>query len=238
MNLLQLVKFLARETGSYSPNDITTIEVVEDEHVQDLVHWVIDSNWEIENLTDLWRFRMREGSIEMEPDRNDYPMAEFLGDQYFKKVVPYTHPWHQSHIQAEDSRQHKIKFIPYRTWAGWYDTKIQTTTPARPTHFTVLPNEQVRFCPTPDKAYTLHFNYIRRALRMTEVDICEPAMPIDLRNVIIYWAIDRYATFDEAELRRRTNKEKLDEALMMLRNDQMPPLHFAAPQMRGNYGGY
>lgn len=236
MTLLELVKQLARETGTVSPSTITTIEGATDEHVQDLIYWIITANWEIEGLREDFRFRIREGVITMEPGRNDYPMAIFLGDEYFKKVVPYKHPYHQSHIQIDNKRQGKIEYVPHPTFTGWFDQRIENTSPSKPTHFAVLPNEEVRFFPTPDKPYELHFNYTRRRLQMTELDICEPAMPLDLRRVIIYWALRHYAFYDEAESRMRTVYEQLDRALLELYNDQLPQIYVDAPQFRGNYG--
>lgn len=237
--LLDLVKKLARESGTVSPSQITTIEgTISDDHVADLLDWIIDANFEIEKLSDDWRFRMREGTVEIEADRTDYPLAAYLGDDYFKKVVPYKHPWHRSHIHVGEKRQ-PIHFVPYRQWMGDYDRRLVTTSKDKPVAFTVLPNEEIRIYPMPDQAYTLNFNYIRRPLRLDAKDVCEPAMPQEHRLVIIYWALRHYAFYDEASQRMQTVQIELEQALMDLRNDQMPPLQVSTPKFRGGYGrGY
>jgi len=241
VTLLELVKKLARETGTVSPSQITTVESVTDDHVSDLIDWIVDANFEIEKMHEDWRFRMREGSIEVESGVTDYPLAQYLGDDQFKKVVPYLHPWHYSHIHVEgdpNTSRIPIYFLPYRQWAGYYDERLATTTEGRPKKYTVLPNEQIRVYPIPDKAYKLNFNYIRRPLKMEVKDACEPAMPADLQNVIFYWALRHYAFYDESVQRMQTVQFELDQSLMDLRNDQLPPIHINEPKFRGGYGGY
>lgn len=238
MNFLDLVRKLARETGTVSPSQIQTIEgAITDQNVADLADWIIDANYEIEKLHDDWRFRMREGTVEIEAGTTDYPLGQYLGDEFFKKVVPYRHPWYHSHIQVGEKLE-PVHFVPYREWAGDYDQRLTTTRTGKPQAFTVLPNEQIRIYPTPDKSYTLAFNYIRRPLRLELKDACEPAMPAEMRNVIIYWALRHYAFYDEATHRIQTVQIELDQSLMDLRNDQLPGQRWSRPTFRGGYSSW
>ena len=236
MNLLELVKELAGETSTVSPSQITTVETITDEHVEDLTRWIVRSNEDIERLHEDWRFRMREGVVELVEETTDYDLKTYLGDDYFKKIVPFKHPWHYSHVHVGSNRS-SVQYVPYRQWAGRYDRRLEFTTASKPLYFTVLPTEQIRVYPKPDKAYELKFNYIRRPLVMERLDACEPAMPAEFQRLVILWALRQYAFHDEADKRIQTVTFQIDQHLMDMRNDQLPGIHVDEPTGRGSYGG-
>ena len=238
MTYLELVKELAAEAGTVSASQITTIESISEDHVEDLARWIAKSNMEIERLREDWRFRQREGEIEIEAGETDFSLPDRIPDEFFHKINFYTHPYRRNHIQIDD-RDNRVDFVPYRQWTGDYDRRLENAENGRPHKFTVLPDERIRVYPRPDETHKLLFNYIRRPLTLERKDECEPQMPALFQNVIIYWALQKHVFFDENARRMQTVQFQLDQALMDLRNDQLPKAWWDAPTFRGGYGyGY
>lgn len=217
--MLELTKRLARATGVINPAEITTIEGQSDETILELVQHLIDANLEIERQRDDWFFRIKEGEIETEEGVGRYDVKLVLSD--YKKIYPYKHPESARYILV-DGKEAGIRFVPFARWAGRYDKLIANSTTGQPNAFTELPNGQLEFYPTPSRAYVINFNYVRQPLTLDIKDVCEPAIPSDLHSVVLYHAIRNYAMQDEATQRIQTVQVQLDQAMMDLRNDQLP----------------
>jgi len=224
--LLELVKDLAAMSGAVEPDNITTVVGVTDSVVRDHIRWIRVSNLEIERQRDDWRFRIKEGELELEKGVGRYDISLVFPD--FKKILPYKHPQIAQHILM-DGRQQRIFHIPYPRWVAQYGRRIASTTPGQPRAFTVLPDGQIELFPTPSKANIVNFDYLRKPQMMDLKDGCEPAMPDDVDNVILYHALRHYAFFDEASQRITTVQFQLDEAMNALYRDQLPAARAVSP---------
>lgn len=224
--LLELVKDLADMSGLEESANITTVEGVTQQEIKDLIRWVRTSNREIERMHDDWFFRIKEAEIELEQDVARYDITQFYDD--FQKVLPYSHPLYAANVLVgEDLTQ--VKFVPYPRWAGRFEALLEKTLAGQPRYFTRRPSGEIEVFPKPSKAYRLKFNYLRKPQMMTVSDKCEPAMPDQHTDVILYHALRKYTFFDEAQLRMQTVQLELDQAMLDLVNDQRPEARFINP---------
>lgn len=224
MNYLELVKELAAETGTVSPSQIEDVADASDDHVNDLVRWIDRANHEIELQRDDWKFRIKEGEVELCKDEPVQRVKPQIKD--FKDVLPYRHPWRIRYATIERD-VFPVRFIPWIRWTGEYDVRVARTRPGRPTVFTVDNQARIRTYPVPHKDTMLKFNYISEAQVMNRVNECTPRMPDRHHRVIVWYAYMQYAGSDEASLKYQTGNRTLRQLMMNLRNEQLPEVRVA-----------
>ena len=227
MNFLELVQTLAAEAGTVSPADITDVAdyasgTGPDEHVADLVRWIRQSDREIQIERDDWRFRLKEGQLELDPGDGDYDVRLRIKDYY--KVLPYSHC---RRIIRVNEDIFPLTFVTYPKWAGNFDVRRLRTRPGRPTHFTVGPDNRLKVYPVPSRTVHLTFDYVRTPCMMTFVNECEPLIPPPFRMIIVYRALMKHAMHDEAQMQAQRAQIEYRRMLMSLRNDQLLEMRFS-----------
>lgn len=218
MNLLELVQDLAAETGTVSPSEISDVKSPENDHVADLVRWIIRSNHEIELERDDWRWRIKEGELEITAEEDVTEVGYQITD--FHKIIPYRQPWRMGYVTV-DREYFPVRYVRWPVWTGDYDVRVARTQPSRPIAWTMDPQEHVRTYPVPNHDITLRFNYSSEAQVMKQVNDCEPRMPERFHRVIVYHAMIWYAMHDEAQFQFQSADRRYRRMRMKLNNDQL-----------------
>lgn len=87
-------------------------------------------------------------------------------------------------------------WVPWNRYRATYDMTTQTSDD-RPLVVTRRPNGDLRFYPTPDAVYSLEFEYMKTA-QVLAVNTDVPEMPSEFHQLIVYEALKRYGTAEDA----------------------------------------
>lgn len=119
------------------------------------------------------------------------------------------------------SDEGELIFIPYDAWRERYDRGSQTE--GRPVHYTIAPDQTLRFGPTPDQIYTVSGEYLK-APQTLAANGDEPDMPDQYHSIIINRAIILASEHDESVNGLAAAIRGYDEALMLMRNRLLPDI--------------
>lgn len=124
--------------------------------------------------------------------------------------------------------EQKLEFMPYKVFRDLYERGQRPT--GRPIVFTVNPSGSIVFDATPDKAYRLRADY-RRSTQILSADADTPRAPAEHHQVIVWYALSRYAGFEEAGSQYAIAKTNFDDAYLALVNDRRctPRMRFGEP---------
>lgn len=115
-------------------------------------------------------------------------------------------------------------------WQSWYDTyEFGVQTPSRPMVFAVDPQTRaLALGSVPDDIYTVRGWYYQQAVVLRE-DADVPAIPDELRPVIAYRALLKYANFDAAPEVKQSAREEYTALMRALERDWLPTVNLPEP---------
>jgi hypothetical protein len=225
LQLCQQVQGLLRAasgTLATTPTTTTGQTGVEGE----IVRWVDYAYRDIQNDQEEWRFRVKRGSFNTVANTRVYTIS--VSDADFDKLLPSTAqsrvPYILGYLTATGtSDEQRIWYVPYEQWQhGVFDSG---TRPAgRPVRFTIEPDGQMAFDPTPDAVYTIVFDY-RRTLHELTTDshatTGTPIFPAKYHDAIVFRAMHYYAMTRETPLAQLWAREYA-RIMNRLYIDQLP----------------
>lgn len=232
MNRLQIcqrVATLARMLeGRLGVAPVTTVGTTGPEY--EIVQWVDMAYQDIQNDQEEWRFRIKRGSFNTVASTRVYTIT--VTDTDFDKLLPSMAQSDTRFILGYKTadgaaNQHRIWYFPYETFQqGILD---QGTRPeAQPVRYTIEPDGQMAFDPTPDDIYTIQFDY-RRTLHTLTTDsdatTGTPIIPAKYHNAIVwralmYHALTRENSSENYGKWEREYKREMNE----MRFDQLPEM--------------
>jgi len=89
--------------------------------------------------------------------------------------------------------------LEYVSWADW-SVGVQghgAVNSGKPTQFTIMPNNTIRFNATPDVSYTVTFDYYQVPVELAANNDV-PALPAQFHDMILYQALIYYAAHEDA----------------------------------------
>lgn len=119
-----------------------------------------------------------------------------------------------------------LVFLPWSYFRSVY--KIGTQNNGLPTHFTIDPQNNLLLGPKPDGVYVVSGEY-QMSAQVLAADADTPEMPSDYHQLIVYYAMRKFASNSVApEVMSRAVAEG-NRLLRQLELDQLPPMPIAAP---------
>ncbi len=228
MTFLELVQDLARETGTMENADpingeISTLQDPDNDYLIDLIRWTRKA-WVAIQLESDWDYLIKQGEVTTTADQDYVDVASQVSD--FRLLLPYIAPYGRRWISIDD--REPVWVVRYPRWAGW--NAVRQSRNARPRNCTILPDGQsehrMKLWPTPNKVYTITFDYIRTPQELS-ADDDEPAMPARFHDAIVYRAMVKYAGYDEASPQYQRAKTELAGLMIQMRLEHLPQMRVA-----------
>ena len=235
MNFLQLcqrVQLLGRfEKGLVGTTPTTTLS--QSGSLLEIVTWVDQAYQDIQSKHRHWRFLTTAGSFNTVDGTRAYVPETQIST--FERLIPYMaqesmRPFIMGYLTATgESDAQPIYFVPWSEFAGGVLDR-GTRPEGRPSRFTIQPDGDWEFDPTPDAIYTLTFYFKRTLHKLSTVvapavdaDDNEPLIPEAFHMAIVCGAL-RYYTITRDAPDSLTIKYEREYAREMrrLENDQLP----------------
>lgn len=218
MNFLELVNKLRVESGA-SGDDITVLSGNLPRETARLKQWTADAWKEIQLLHERhWRFLYKEstgftvpvGASVLNPTEYAAEDVAEWGLRSFRIAPPLS--------ARKDSVP--LQFVDYYDFRD-NDGRDPMIT-GKPLVFTVHPNtEAIHIAPAADAEYVLFYDYRKQPQSLIDAsDI--PIMPGRFHDLIVYYALEKYALFESAQealVKAQQGKRRL---LPELQTDQLP----------------
>jgi hypothetical protein len=193
---LQLCQKVQRlwKAATGAPGTTPTTVVAQTGVEGEIVAFVNYAYEDIQNEQQEWRFRVKRGSFNTVAGTRAYTIT--VADTDFEALLPSMAQscdrYILSYLAATGvSDEQPVWYVPYESWQqGILDRG--TRPQARPSWFTIEPDAQMAFDPTPDAIYTIAFDY-RRSLHTMTTDshatTGTPILPAAHHNAIVWGAL-------------------------------------------------
>lgn len=214
MNWLESARKLRQETGTAGTGPVTTVGQTGE--YKRLVDWINVAYAEIQNKWMDWRFLWAESTVSLVGSTRDYTLNS-------ECVMP-----NEDSFFIGDEKLHYVHFDDYRRNRPVYDDMGTGT----PEFFTILPNEKVRFFPTPAAVGTVNYEYQRGGLQLAE-DASTPLIPARYHMAIIYKAKMYWAEFEDAPNEYKLAEINFNRWMLALEANQLPSREFAHGRVEG-----
>jgi hypothetical protein len=184
MNYSTLCDTLIKEAG-LSDGGITSV-LGQTGIKQKVVRWVSSAWVEIQNKRD-WNFLWKEGSFDTVVGKQSYhPVQDLALDPPLRRWHPYT----IIHSTSGGSNY----YLKYVKWDNFDNT---LSSEGRPTHFTIKPDNTLRFDRVPTEEDVVSFEYTREPeVLSASTDV--PSLPTHHHDVILYQAMVYLAAEQDA----------------------------------------
>ena len=236
---LNLVKRLARWSGTVLPSEVTSTTTPDTDHIADLVAFV-DQAWiDIQTSQNRWawmRHRLDDDSVPLVALTRTLTMAAIAATA--RAVVPFLSrggdPLRYVMLKHPTSLAiHKVAYVPLEDFRGYRDRGTRPT--QKPTRYTVRANGDLEFDPTPDVAYTINCDWTHIPSELI-ADGTTPDMPAHFHQLIVWWAIVYLMDFDENGGRYQTADRQLKKMLNRLSIEQLPDASHDGFMSLSDYG--
>lgn len=222
---LEIVQTAFRESGLTGEGPVTVLSQVG--RKGDMVKWVQEAYQEIQEERRDWKFDWVSGgpyTLNASQDTYD-PVTDFSivgGVRQFMRQ-PFG-----SYVFPTAAGINARGFMQFLPWERFMGLNIPTVNGSMPTVFTIRPDEDIQYWPTPSVACSAYHQFYRNPQTLVN-NADEPRMPSRYRMVIVWKAVMRscektnnWARFDSAE-------ENYNRYLTLLLREQTPQLLTAGP---------
>lgn len=236
LQLCQTVQGLYRgATGALAMTPTTTLGQTGVEG--EVVRFVDYAYRDIQNDQAEWLFRTKRGSFNTVASTRAYTITSSVTD--YEALLPSSaqdiYRFITLYLTSEGvENETRIWYVPYEQWQQSY-LEFGTRPEARPVRFTIEPDGQIAFDPTPDAIYTVVFDYRRTLHELTtdaDATTGTPIIPAPYRMAIVWRALVYFAlTRDvpqgaqakwEREYARELNRLRIEQLAKPLFIDDAP----------------
>lgn len=225
---LQLAQDLRRECGiaGSGPAGVTgqTGELAR------VVEWVAQAYTEIQNKKTNWRWLRSEFTLSTSSGDDDYLYSDCT-DSIASATVSRFRRWypHEFKIYLTSAGVGTERWLHYQPWDAFKRTyKIATQNNGSPSVVSIDPRNHIRLGAKPDGIYTVTGDY-QKSAQVLAADADVPEMPEDYHNLIVYYAMWKYAANVAAPEVWQAAKEEARTMFNDLVRDQAPEPGFAPP---------
>ena len=221
---LQLCVKTGRESGTMAGTNITSV-VNQIGRELKVVNYVADAWTQIQNLHAGWRWMRSEfPSTAVTVSGTARYTAASWSITDLAEWIPDTEAepdnvsiYKQSTGVSDEGR---IEYIDFSTWRRLYDRGTQTN--ARPTHWSISPDNEFCLGPIPDAVYVVNGLY-RETPQVLALNGDTPNCPARFHDIIVWKAVQMLNEHDEAAVPLIvTANAKYNAFLADLRRDQLP----------------
>lgn len=194
MNYLELVQRTVREAGINLTGPTATTGQSGTTY-QRVVDWVQSAYAEIQMLHDDWRFMWRPFSLTCTPADGSYSKTE-VDSGY--TVARFDSDSLRCYLQSSGQvAEQRMWFYDYDHFRETFMYGATRTTPGQPQYWTQAPDKALLLYPIPGPdVYVVTGEYYRTVDVLTG-DSDEPIFDSDYHMLIVYWAVWKYAGFEE-----------------------------------------
>lgn len=220
---LQLCSSLRREAG-ISGSGPTTVLSQSGEMLR-VVEWVKAAYEYVQNLHPNWSFLRTEfalntatGTATYEKDSGD---IEDLGEYKSDSLRIYK-------VAIGVSDEQELEYVPWDQFRTVYIRSTSGTLQARPTLYSIKPDQSLMFWPIPDAVYKVTGEYFKAAQTLT-ADTSVPIIPAAFHNIIVWKALMLYGAYAGSQEAYAHGQNEYRAALSKLVLNQLPKVGFGAP---------
>lgn len=218
---LELSQKTAREAGLINNTSELVSVVNQSSMLGMVVDWVQEAWTDIQREKSHWKFQHGAYNVTLTSGVQIFD-ATTLGVTRLNRWVTNKKVWiHDKSIGLGDETE--LKFLPYDEFRARFNYGTSASDTGRPTYYTVEPDNELAFYPTPDIDYGLRGTYYKSAqILAANTDV--PDMPEDYHSLIKWCALEKYAAYDEANTQAQywlMQKRKVKADLV---RDQLPPI--------------
>ena len=192
---LEICQDTASEAG-FIDNTTDLVSVVnQSSMLGKTVRWVREAWTDIQREKSHWKFQHGTFNVTLSNGVQIYD-ATTLNVTRLNRWVTNKKVWiHDKSIGLGDETE--LKFLPYDEFRARFNYGTSASDTGRPTFYTVEPDNELAFYPTPNAEYGVRGTYYKSAQILTaNTDV--PDMPEDYHSLIKWCALEKYAGYDEA----------------------------------------
>jgi hypothetical protein len=204
--------------------------------LEKIVGWVADAYKDIQILHDNWRWMRSNFTVNTVASDDTYAFADCTDTKTAAAISRFSH-WHaddredpfRAHLTSVGvSAQNWLIYLPYDEFRRIYKFGAQQTVTGQPVYASVDDDDQIVLGPNPSDIYTITGRY-QRGPQILAANDDTPDMPTQYHDLILYYAMERYAVNSvapEVLARARTEGARL---LGALQRTQLPEIHMGGP---------
>lgn len=232
---LELCQSLRQECYTSYSNQPTTV-VGQTGAMANVVTWISKSYKDIQLRYSNWRWMRSNFTVNTVASTDSYAYAACTDTKTSAAISRFANWW--AHDSADPFKcyltsggvagQQWLSYVPYEDFRARYKFGVQQSMTGQPCYVSVDDDEKIVIGPNPDAIYTISGSY-QRGPQILAVDADEPDMPSRFHDLIVYWAMQRYAIKAVApEVLARANLEG-GRILRALEQSQLPQMRLGAP---------
>jgi len=217
MNYLQLCVRL-REEADISGGGPTSV-LNQSGQLKNITNWIQQAWIDIQQKRPNWEFMRNEFTFDTVASQRDYKAADV--------AITDLKLWDLESFLLYDksigeSDQKKVINISYAYWRDVYRAQMNARKTDRIQYMTRLPDNQIRFEPSPDRIYTIDGEY-KRSTQVMAADADVPTgLPDDFHMIIVWQALKNYGLSENAPEVLEQAEYNFDILLNRLELEQLP----------------
>lgn len=226
---LQLCQALKRECGIAGPTATPATVVGQTGVLEKVVNWVDASHRDIQLKSATWRWMRKPFTLATVPGTDAYAYGTCTDVEATGAIARFSSWWAQDtdfpftcYLPADGiGTQQRLIYLPLARFNALYRFGPQQLLTGRPVHVSVDNSDRLLFGPNPDAIYTIGGEF-QRGPQILTADSDTPDMPDRFQDLIVYYAMQRYAANAvAAEVLARANLEG-NRILRALELSQLP----------------
>ena len=186
-----------------------------------IVNWVQQAWIEVQLMRPNWNFMHKEFTFDTVAETRDYLAADYsitdmkLWDE--NSFIAYE-------TAVGESTQYPLIPLKYATWRDTNRVGMNVRASAKPDYIIILPTNEVRFEPKPDKIYTVEGDYKRSTQTLIANADLPTNLPNDFHMIIVWQALKYYGFYEDAPEALEEAEINFDSLLYRLELEQMPEM--------------
>ena len=223
MNFLQLVQRLHTETGRQGTTPSTTVS--QTGMNARLVNWINTAYEEIQSLHETWRFRIADFSFSTIASTQNYtPTGVSITDLAQWKYDPDHNNLSGIRIYSSVADETDLIFVPWEDFRATYKLGSNRTVSARPTVFSIRPDNSMDLWAIPDAVYTVNGEYVKSTDELS--GNTDTPLFSDCNMIIVWKALMYYGAFEGAPEVYVFAEDQYNKLLYSLERTQLPQLQY------------
>ena len=219
MNYLELCQRARQEAGISGSGPTTVTGQIG--QLAKIVDWVATAWTDVQRMRPNWLFMNSEFTFDTAAATrdylaSDYSITDLLLWDYDSFLIYET--------AVGESDENFLTYYTYANWRSAFRARMNDRANERPQLFTILPSNEIRFEPRPDKIYTITGEYKRTAQTLTDDADTPTGLPEDFHMVIVWAALKYYGFHENAPEVLDQAETNFDALLLRLENEQLPEM--------------
>lgn len=232
---LELCQSLRQECYTSYSNQPTTV-AGQTGAMANVVTWISKSYKDIQLRYDNWRWMRSNFTVNTVASTDSYDYTDCTDTKTGSAISRFSHWWandpadgFRSYLTSGGvSGQQWLRYLEYEKFRSFYKFGAQQSQTGQPFVVSVDDDEKIVLGPNPDAIYTISGSY-QRGPQILTLDADEPDMPERFHDLIVYWAMQRYAIKAVApEVLARANLEG-GRLMRALEQSQLPKIRLGGP---------